>query len=335
MTQRLEWDADRDSAQRAARVVGLRALDDVADARVHLRKRDPESVHRFRIALRRLRSWLRIYRPVLDDTVTRRSHRRLHRLARATTRLRDIDVQMHWLNAERDALGESRLEASKWIGLSLKSDRKRAWRRFGRILEREFPKAERVLRRQLTQYIVKRDVRTNDSAAGIRTVAAEALRQQADALGSAFDRIRSADDTKRLHRARIIAKRTRYALEAIAEKAPAAAGVASDLHRFQDIVGELRDAQLLAHRVTREVTSIAAERTALVASELVYRPTGPMDFSRVTADTPFDASLSLLFARLRDRISAASRAVSASLEPASEQRLIRGLEMISGTFGEA
>jgi CHAD domain-containing protein len=276
-----------------------------------------------------------MYRPVLDDTLTRRSRRRLHRLARATTRLRDIDVQIQWLHAERKALGESRLEAAKWIVLSLKSDRRRAWGRFRRTLEREFPKTEKVLRRQLTQYVVRRDVRTDDSVTSIRTVAAQALGEQADALGSAFKRIRSADDTKRLHRARIIAKRMRYVLEAIAEKVPGADGVAGDLHRFQDIVGELRDAQLLAHRVTREVTSIAAERTALVASELVYRPAGPMDFSRVIADTPFDASLSLLFARLRDRISAASRAVSAALETASAQRLVRGVETISGTFGEA
>ncbi|HEY5088045.1 MAG TPA: hypothetical protein VII66_11870, partial [Gemmatimonadaceae bacterium] len=106
--------------------------------------------------------------------------------------------------------------------------------------------------------------------------------------------------------------------------------VADDLARFQDIVGELRDAQLLAHRVAGEVTSIVAERTALVASELVYRPTGVMSFSRVVAESPFDASLSLLFARLHDRISAASRAVSTSLNQNVSGRLVAGIKAAEG-----
>lgn len=330
MPPRLDWDAETDSAQRAARVVALRALDAVADARGRIRKRDSETVHEFRVALRRLRSWLRQYRPNLDDTLRKRTRRRLGCIAGATTELRDIDVQIDWLRAERRAFGDVRLEAAKWVLTSLKSDRKRAWRRFDRTLTREFPKSEASLRRQLTHYVVTHDIRTPDDVATMRVVTTQSLREQAEALSSAFERIRSADDTRRLHRARIIAKRARYVIEALGDHAPELSAVADDLHRFQDLVGELRDAQLLAHRVTREVTSIAAERTALVASELVYRPTGPMDFSRVVADSPFDASLSLLFARLRDRISAASRAASGTLDPAAEQRLVAGIETATG-----
>ena len=126
-------------------------------------------------------------------------------------------------------------------------------------------------------------------------------------------RVRSADDGGRLHRARIAAKRTRYVLEAIRPEFAGESAVVGDLARFQDSVGELRDAQLLAHRVTREVTTVAAERTALVASELVYQPRGAMDFSRIVDDSPFDASLALLFARLHDRIAAASRDVTTAI----------------------
>lgn len=313
MTERLKWDADTDSAQRASRVVALHALDAVVAARSKIRKRDVESIHNFRVQLRRLRSWMHVYRPCLDDTTSGRTRRRLANIALATTELRDLDVQLEWLRAESDALGESRSEAAIWICDSLKVDRKRAWGVFRKVLAREFSRSERSLRKELTHYIVRRDVRSDEQTARMRTKTAALLHEQATALTTALNRIRSADDTKRLHRARIIAKRIRYILEALAPQSIGLPGVAEDLAHFQDTVGELRDAQLLAHRVTHEITRVVAERTALLISELVYRPTGATDFTRVVGESPFDSSLSLLIARLHDRIAVASRKASVSL----------------------
>jgi CHAD domain-containing protein len=278
-------------------------------------------VHQLRIALRRLRSWIHVYRPVLDDTLRRRTTRRLRRLARATRSLRDLDVQIAWLRAERRALGDSRLEAARWVARILKTERKRTARYLKRALARDFARCERALRRELTFYVVTLDVRTTERTDSMRAVTSELLQQEAERLDRALERIRSADDTRRLHRARITAKRTRYVMEALAAQMPPLGSVADDLARFQDVVGELRDAQLLAHRVAREVTLLATVRTALVASELVYRPVSAMDFSRVVTESPFDASLALLFARLHDRLSVASRAVAASLEQHSRVRL--------------
>ena len=313
MKDHLTWDPDSDSAQRAARVVALHALDSVARAYDAIRKADAESIHEFRVELRRLRSWIRAYRSCLDDTVRGRTMRSLRDIARATTTLRDLDVQIAWLRSETSALGETRLEAAKWVIKSLKSDRKIAWRRFRKILDRNYKRTEHKLCKQLTHFVERHDVRTEKASATMRPVTAALLLAEATIFSRALSRIQSADDTRHLHKARIAAKRARYVLEALDPEISLSPAVASDLARFQDIVGELRDAQLLAHRVTREITTVAAERTALVASELVYRPRGAMDFSRVVGESPFDASLSLLFARLHDRIAAASRTVSMSL----------------------
>ncbi len=333
MTPRLDWDADRDSAQRAARVVALHALASVNEARERIRKRDRDSIHDFRVAVRRLRSWMHVFRPVLDDTLQKKTRRRLRRLARATANLRDLDVQIAWLRAERAALGEGRLEAAGWIIRSLRAERKSAWRSFSKTLKRDFQRTSRELEHQLMNYVTVRDVRRHDDVMIMRTMTERAIRTQAEALHAAFERVRSADDTRRLHRSRIIAKRARYVLDAVARQAPQLTATAADLHRFQDVVGELRDAQLLAHRVTREITALAAERTALVASELVYRPTGPMDFSRVVGDSPFDQSLSLLFARLRDRISAAAQVATTCLEQSATRSLVARVEAASRAFG--
>ena len=334
MTARLDWDATTDGAQRAARVVALGALDNVAEAHDKIRRRDAESIHDFRVALRRLRSWIRLYRPCLDDTLRRRTRRRLNEIADATRSLRDLDVQIEWLRSERRALGDSRLEAATWIISELKRDRKRAWRTFKKSLQRDFARTASALRKELRRYRTLHQVSDREQVASMRAVTASLLGEQAASLAAAFERVRSADDARRLHRTRILAKRARYVLEPLSAQAPAFTPVADDLARFQDVVGELRDAQLLAHRVAHEVTTIAAERTALVASEAVYRPSGATDFSRVTADSPFDASLSLLFARLHDRISAAERGVTASLSRDVSGRLVAALEKSAKRFGE-
>jgi CHAD domain-containing protein len=322
MASRLEWNADTDPAQRAARVVALGALDDVMNAEEGVVKRDPESVHKFRVSLRQLRSWLRVYRPWLDDTLRKRTGRRLRRIARATTELRDLDVQIEWLRAERMALGDSRLAAAKWIRSTLRTDRKKAWRRFRKVRTLEFVKATSSLQDDLAHYIVKRDIRRVGEDDRMGPVSAQRLRDQSDALEVAFGRVRSADDTVRLHRARIIAKQTRYNLQLLGPHVPEISALTDDLSRFQDLVGELRDAQLLAHRVSREITRIAAQRTALVASELVYRPTGATNFLRVITSSPFDTSLALLFARLHDRIAAASRMMVSWLESDAAARIV-------------
>src|SRR6185437_13773275 len=215
MTPRLDWDANTDGAQRAARVVALRALDDVADTYDRMRRRDADSIHDFRVALRRLRSWTRLYRPCLRDTLRKRTRRRLKRIADATRDLRDLDVQIAWLRSERNALGDSRLEAARWIVAELKRDRKPAWRRLRKLLRREFVKTERALRKELSRHVTVHDVRDGDGATSMRAVTASLLADQVVALSTAFDRIRSADDARRLHRARILAKRARYVLEAL------------------------------------------------------------------------------------------------------------------------
>ena len=326
MTPRLKWTLDSDIAQRAARVVALHALAAVEESSERVRREDPDSLHEFRVSLRRLRSWLHFFRPALDDTLRKRTRRRLGHIMRATSAVRDLDVQIAWLKAECTALGAERLEAARWIVRGLEQDRRAEWRRFKKVFKGDFRRTAELLESELVEYVVTRDVRRHDTDPTMRRTTERALHHETRALSAALGRIRSADDTGRLHKARIIAKRARYVLEALSGQAAEADGAAEDLHRFQDTVGELCDAQLLAHRVTREITAVAAERTALVTSELVYYPTGPMDFGRVVAESPFDASLSLLLARLRDRIAAASRTVTLALEDASATGLLARLE---------
>src|ERR1700739_69868 len=87
--------------ERAVRVVALTLLRDAATTRARLiDPGDTEALHDFRVAVRRLRSWLRAYRPYLGDSVRDKNRRRLRAVARATSLARDTEVHLQWLHEQ-------------------------------------------------------------------------------------------------------------------------------------------------------------------------------------------------------------------------------------------
>src|SRR5271170_4010051 len=90
--------------ERGVRLIALTLLRDAATTRARLiDPNDVEALHDFRVAVRRLRSWLRAYRPYLADSVRDKDRRRLRAVARATSLARDTEVHLQWLQ-EQDAL---------------------------------------------------------------------------------------------------------------------------------------------------------------------------------------------------------------------------------------
>src|SRR5262245_26210940 len=76
-------------AQHSARVVAAEHLREVS-AQFDTFVGDPSiGVHDLRVAMRRLRTWLRAYRPELDDTVRKKTRRRAAKIAHATNEPRD------------------------------------------------------------------------------------------------------------------------------------------------------------------------------------------------------------------------------------------------------
>ena len=72
-----------DTASRAARLVALSLIEDLALERERLvAEKGSETLHDFRVGLRRLRSWLRALGPSLEGSLPRACVRRLRRMAR-------------------------------------------------------------------------------------------------------------------------------------------------------------------------------------------------------------------------------------------------------------
>src|ERR1700738_2882074 len=108
-------DLGRPAGQGAA-IVAMHLLDDVVKRRDRLDDpSDADALHDFRVALRRVRGWLRAFRPHLDDWVRRRTRRRLSRIADASNAGRDTEVQLSWLHDQRHHLSVKQREGLEWL----------------------------------------------------------------------------------------------------------------------------------------------------------------------------------------------------------------------------
>lgn len=219
--------------------------------------------------MRRLRSWLRAFRPEVSDTVRGKTRRRLKALAAATNGARDAEVALRWIGAQTDL--PSRATAGRHaIVAELERERDAALRQTRQALERDLPSLTRTLAKQLDYYWQKQRL---DEPAPVRPMAlaiADAIRDHSTALVSALQRIepsRKADD---VHKARIAAKRLRYLLEPLEDLVNVSDATAR-LQELQQRLGDIRDAHRLAQRVVRgigEHAALDARRRALAAIDV-------------------------------------------------------------------
>ncbi|MGH9324565.1 MAG: CHAD domain-containing protein, partial [Vicinamibacteria bacterium] len=96
------------SPEETARVLCLGLLDEADAALGRLeRNEDGEALHDFRVALRRLRSVMRSYRPYLRGSARKKLRARLKKLASSTSGARDVEVQISFLSERAAVENES------------------------------------------------------------------------------------------------------------------------------------------------------------------------------------------------------------------------------------
>lgn len=219
---------------------------------------DGEALHDFRVALRRLRSVLRAFRPVLGDRFPQRLRRRLRDLARMTNAARDAEVLVVWLEERLPQLAPAKRTGAKWLLARLVERRDAGYRESLAAIERDFPKLARRVRRRL------------DSAAQESTVAAlperpfgavlaDLVAEHARMLGEHLEQAGSFDDGAMVHETRINAKRLRYLLELVAAELPSAAEAVDHLKALQTLLGDLHDLHIADAECLAAVEVAAAE----------------------------------------------------------------------------
>jgi CHAD domain-containing protein len=237
------------SAARGARLIALDRLDRAGDEadRLSNNPHSLDALHDLRVALRRVRSWLRAFRPDLEDSVARKDRHRLRDLVDATNRGRDADVQVEWLrHAAKDGDETLRRGAKRLIEL-IRIERGVGGAPLnGNSLVTFDKERSRLVKRLST---VSEPVRPPPAAPPTLAAAiGSRLPGHLEALRQALDLVRTADDDAEAHAARIAAKRLRYLLEP-AEDVRGSKSLLKLLKSLQDDLGELHDAHLLGRRV--------------------------------------------------------------------------------------
>lgn len=271
----------RESSHRVVRTVALGHLADAATARDRLADAtDDEALHDFRVALRRLRSWERAFRPYMKDDVSRKLRRRLRALARDTGASRDLEVHLAWLREQRRGVGRRQRPGLTWLVATLTEKKEDADAVLARDIEGRFTRLHHRLSEALASYRETLRVRDDGRVAppgAFADALAPRVRDAAAILLSHLERIQSQHDDDECHEARIAAKRLRYLLEPITRIVPGADEAVERLKTLQDVLGDLHDAQVFG----TEVESLAGDLAVPVTS-----PNETVEEPRASATSP-------------------------------------------------
>lgn len=277
------------SAQRGARVTALSLVNALEAAHDRCVAAEAGALHDVRVAVRRLRSWIRAYEPVLDDTVSKKSRRALRKLADATSVAREAEVLLEIL----DGLPEPPRTRSGHADLRRRLEREtsRTRKELDDNLAASIPRVVERLKKELSHFRLDVDMDRERRVESMAEFSGDILQRHGDKLAKALESLDEAGDgddadpdADALHRIRIEAKRLRY----IAEQLPVrgAPALVERLTALQDALGEHRDARLLAERALAEIGRSAqsdarARARALLAGADGHPPEGHPARSRV------------------------------------------------------
>jgi CHAD domain-containing protein len=241
-----------------------------------VRAGDVEAVHQMRVAVRRLRSDLRTFRPLLESGWANDLSSTLRPLAASLGAVRDLDVLVERIESHgEDLVGELAPLAADLRGLrdvartalieSLGSADHAALVARVVAAAREPPFGP----------LVRGDAR--DVLPPLVTAAWRRLARQADPLARSLARNADGPADTELHRVRILAKRARYASEATSRflgrrRGRAAARFARRLADVQQLLGEHQDATGVIRELRDGVTNHPSDtRMAFAAGRLFER----------------------------------------------------------------
>ena len=265
----------REPVDRGVRLVALsligdaeKAADKLMSVSRELRGGGPggdEALHDFRVAIRRLRAWVRVFKPWLVDDVSRKWRRRLSKIADATRTSRDATVHLEWLRKERPELTARQRVGQTWLSerlVSQRGDGAEGALAAAAAFESMIPK----LTSRLEFY--RASVSEPDRTARFGSVFAESLRTQSEKLRRQLAAVHDFTDVNKAHRARITAKNLRYVAEPVAEFVADGDAIIEALKKLQDSLGDLHDVHVFAEELVAATEEAAAARARRV-SEVV------------------------------------------------------------------
>jgi CHAD domain-containing protein len=259
----LEPDSLPDSAPRVVRTVGRELLARLREKSEDLGvDGDGDALHDFRVAVRRLRSWMRAFDDDLAGTVRPKARRRLKRIADATRASRDFEVHIDWLDRFAKSRRGRYQRATEWLVERARARKARADLKLQEVLNADFERTVAQLSQGLAHYVVDLDEPPEPFGTSLATL----IREHAESARQALSRILSVGDRAEAHRARIAAKRLRYLLEPLSDAGVGAEPLVERIAQLQDDLGALHDAQIFGSEIARLLAKVLAATTRESAS---------------------------------------------------------------------
>ena len=246
------WPRAKDPASETIRCVLATNVQAFLLADVRVRRNLTDSVHQMRVAARTLRSALRTFAPLVDDEWSTTLRAELRSAAEALATLRDTEVHLARLETHAGLLPlEDREHAVRVIDVWLR-ERLEAARA---VADAEL-RSERHLRLLTDLVEAARDPRFTSAA---HEPAGDAfpplVRKASRKLAKAVERLSADSSAAEWHRARILAKRARYAADATAPVlGKRARRWGEALVGVTDLLGDLHDSSV-AQQTLRELAA--------------------------------------------------------------------------------
>lgn len=227
---------------------------------------EPDALHQMRTSVRRLRSLLAAYRPVLDAAVVTELRRRLRELGRELGTVRDLEVRVQ---VAEDAL-EAGDEAGRFVsnedrarvrGILVDAETVAHDRAHARFVERQrLPRA--TARLEELDRVLADPPFTKRAARPAKRELARLLDREARRAARRARRLPDDPGPDDLHEVRKAARRLRYAAEAVTEPpvdlfGAAAAALAEAGDAIHDLLGDHRDELLFADHLRRSAAHAA------------------------------------------------------------------------------
>ena len=208
---------------------------------------DPEALHDFRVAIRRLRSTLKTWQPILGRTLRKKHRRILRHVMVATGSGRDAEVALAWLATVADDVPDDARPGFDWIVTQLRERLGACMAEVRGAVVEAFDHAEGIVRPALETAKLRVDLRPEadgDARTGADVVAGLTLALDEE-LFAYLDAIEGIADEEQAHDARIIGKRLRYHVEPFRASVPEARAVVKACKELQDVLGDMNDCFVL------------------------------------------------------------------------------------------
>jgi CHAD domain-containing protein len=201
----------------------------------------PDDIHRIRIAARRLRVALRLFKDVLPSDAADLRHE-LRWFGRSLGEVRDLDVYTHEFRAYREAVPVEQTHELENYERHLHRTRSDAR---SDLIPLFADRRYQALVHSLAMFIEgipTEDVPQSWRSLRIADGARDHLQASARRVLKLGDKMDRNSSSRRLHRLRIKTKRLRYELEFFAQIYPSLAESAQVAKRLQDVLGKHQDA---------------------------------------------------------------------------------------------